>query len=141
MSGHPGGLVDAATRGAIETVLIEWAWLIDHGRAAEAAVLFTADAEQSIAGVVASGIAAISAGLQRRGAMVQRTSRHVVSNVRLEPAPDGEVAVSSILTLYRSDDAARPARPIMVADVADVFRRSDDGWRIRMRTVSPVFAD
>jgi len=141
MSGHPGDRVDGATRAAIEAVLVEWAWLIDHGRAAEAAVLFTADAEQSIAGVVANGIAAISAGLQRRAALTQRTSRHVVSNVRLDQAPDGEVTVSSILTLYRSDDTVRPARPIMIADVTDTFRRSDDGWRIRQRTVSPVFAD
>ncbi|MBR1217699.1 nuclear transport factor 2 family protein [Bradyrhizobium sp. U87765 SZCCT0131] len=141
MSGHPGDRVDGATRTAIEAVLIEWAWLIDHGRATEAAVLFTADAEQSIAGVVASGNAAISAGLQRRAALTQRTSRHVVSNIRLDLAANGDIAVSSILTLYRSDDAAWPARPIMVADVADTFRRTDDGWRIHTRTVSPVFAD
>ncbi|MEW6639500.1 MAG: nuclear transport factor 2 family protein [Pseudomonadota bacterium] len=141
MSGHPGDRGDGATRAAIEAVLVEWCWLIDHGHASAAAVLFTADAEQSIAGVAASGIAAIAAGLQRREAMTHRTSRHVVSNVRIASGPDGDAAVSWILTLYRSDDDRRPARAIMVADVADTFRHDGSGWRIRSRTVSPVFVD
>jgi hypothetical protein len=132
---------DIQTRREIESVLVEWSWLIDHGRAQDAAVLFTQDAEQSIAGVTASGIEAIAQGLKRRADMTGRTSRHVISNLRLSMSSDATVDVTWILTLYRSDDAGKPARPILVGDVQDGFRKEASGWKIRSRKVVPVFSD
>lgn len=88
MPADPG---DAATRGAIEAMLVEWAWRIDHGDAASAAALFTDDAEVQAAGATSVGIAAIRAALARRAAMTTRVSRHVVSNLRLAPASDTEL--------------------------------------------------
>ncbi|WP_210249052.1 MULTISPECIES: nuclear transport factor 2 family protein [unclassified Bradyrhizobium] len=132
---------DIQTRREIESVLVEWSWLIDHGRAQDAAVLFTQDAEQSIAGVTASGIEAIAQGLKRRADMTGRTSRHVISNLRLSMSSDATVDVTWILTLYRSDDAGKPARPILVCDVQDSFRKEASGWKIRSRKVIPVFSD
>jgi ketosteroid isomerase-like protein len=132
---------DIRTRREIEAVLMEWSWLIDHGRAQEAAALYTQDAEQSIAGVTASGIEAIAQGLKRRAEMTGRTSRHVISNLRLAISADATVDVTWILTLYRSDDANKPAKPILVGDVLDRFRKEATGWKIRSRTVVPVFSD
>jgi ketosteroid isomerase-like protein len=132
---------DIRTRREIEAVLMEWSWLIDHGRAQEAAALYTQDAEQSIAGVTASGIEAIAQGLKRRAEMTGRTSRHVISNLRLAIAADATVDVTWILTLYRSDDANKPAKPILVGDVLDRFRKEATGWKIRSRKVVPVFSD
>lgn len=132
---------DIQTRREIESVLVEWSWLIDHGRAQDAAVLFTQDAEQSIAGVTASGIEAIAQGLKRRADMTGRTSRHVISNLRLSMSSDATVDVTWILTLYRSDDAGKPAKPILVGDVQDSFRKEASGWKIRSRKVIPVFSD
>jgi hypothetical protein len=132
---------DIRTRGAIESVLVEWAWLIDQGRAQEACVLFTQDAEQSVAGVTASGIDAIAQGLKRRAEMTGRTSRHVISNLRLSMSSDTIVDATWILTLYRSDDADKPAKPMMVNDVRDTFRKEADGWKISSRKIVPVFSD
>jgi hypothetical protein len=132
---------DIRTRGEIEAVLMEWSWLIDHGRAQEAAVLFTRDAEQSIAGVTASGIEAIAQGLKRRAEMTGRTSRHVISNLRSSVSSDATVDATWILTLYRSDDADKPAKPMMVNDVQDTFRKEADGWKISSRKIVPVFSD
>jgi ketosteroid isomerase-like protein len=132
---------DIRTRGEIESVLVEWAWLIDQGRAQEACILFTQDAEQSVAGVTASGIDAIAQGLKRRAEMTGRTSRHVISNLRLSVSSDASVDASWILTLYRSDDAVKSAKPMMVNDVQDTFRKEAGGWKIRSRKIVPVFSD
>lgn len=120
---------------------MEWAWLIDQGRAEDASVLFTPDAEQTIAGVTAIGIDAITQGLKRRGAMTGRTSRHVISNVRLSLLSDTQVEANWVLTLYRSDDVVRPARPVLVGDVRDLLRKEADGWKISSRKIVPVFSD
>ena len=132
---------DIRTRQEIESVLAEWSWLIDHGKAQEASVLFTHDAEQSIAGVAVSGIEAIAQGLKRRADMTGRTSRHVISNLRLSISSDATVEAAWILTLYRSDDANKPAKPLMVNDVQDSFRKEASGWKIRSRKIVPVFSD
>jgi hypothetical protein len=132
---------DIRTRREIESILMEWSWLIDHGKAQEAAVFFTKDAEQSIAGVTASGIEAIAQGLKRRAEMTGRTSRHVISNLRLSMASDATVEATWILTLYRSDDANKPAKPLMVNDVHDTFCNEAGGWKIRSRKIVPIFSD
>jgi len=129
---------DFRTRQEIESVLTEWSWLIDHGKAQEASVFYTQDAEQSIAGVTRSGIEAIKQGLKHRADMTGRTSRHVISNVRLSEAT---IDATWILTLYRSDDVNKPAKPTMVNDVQDTFRKEAGGWKIRSRKVVPVFSD
>lgn len=134
-------ICDARTSREVEAILVEWSWLIDHGRAAEAAVLFTPDAEQTIAGVTARGIEAIAEGLKRRADMTGRTSRHVISNLKLSMSSDTTVDANWILTLYRSDDANKPARPVLVGDVQDIFRKETDGWKIRSRKIVPVFSD
>lgn len=61
------------------------------------------------------------------------TEAQVVGNA------DGSIAVSSLLTLFRSEDDGRDSYPVSVADIEDVLVREDDGWRIRTRTILPVF--
>ena len=132
---------DFRIRQEIESILTEWSWLVDHGKAQEASVLFTHDAEQTIAGVTASGIEAITQGLKRRAEMTGRTSRHLISNLRLSMSSAATVEATWILTLYRSDDARKPAKPMMVNDVQDIFRKEAGGWKIRSRKIEPVFSD
>lgn len=137
-SGNPGGRF---VRPEVEQLLGEWAWLIDHGRADEAAVLYTSDAEQTIGGVTARGIDTIAEGLRRRAALTGRTSRHVMSNLRLSDVTASTAQASWILTLYRSDDSARPPNAILIADVNDTFRLEDGRWKIRSREIVRIFAD
>jgi hypothetical protein len=130
-----------AARADIEAMLVEWAWLIDHGRAHEAIAFFTPEAEQTIQGDTAKGIAAIGERLRRRAAMQQRTSRHVIGNLRLLPESDTSVRGSWILTLYRTDGAADSAVPHMVCDVEDTYTlTAEQVWKIASRRVVPVFA-
>jgi ketosteroid isomerase-like protein len=132
---------DIRTRREIESVLTEWSWLIDHGNAQEACMLYTHDAEQSIAGATAIGAEAIAQGLKRCAEMAGRTSRHVISNLRLSLSSDSTVDATWILTLYRSDDVTKPAKPVLVGDVQDLFRKEASGWKIKSRKIVSVFSD
>ncbi|MBN8992123.1 MAG: nuclear transport factor 2 family protein [Rhizobiales bacterium] len=127
-------------RADIEQLLAEWAWLIDHGRADEAARFYTDDAEQNIAGVTTRGIDAIRDGLRRRRDMTGRTSRHVVSNLHLLEVTQSSISVRWILTLYRSDDSSRPPTPALIGDVNDTMQHDAGTWKIRSRQILPIFA-
>ena len=133
------GMTDAQTRYEIESVLTEWAWLIDQGKADRASVLFAPDVEQRVGDVITNGIENVAKGLERRAKMSNRTSRHVISNLRLASAPDGNVRATWILTLFRSDDPVKPARPLMINDVQDTFCKGPDGWKIKSREITPIF--
>jgi len=121
-------------------MLSEWAWCIDEGRAAAAAALFCADAEQSLLGNRSVGIAEITAAFERRQAMVQRTSQHTISNLRIQESTPELVRAQWVLTLFRSDETTRDATPFLVAVGQDGYRRQADGslkvWR---RDVLPRF--
>jgi ketosteroid isomerase-like protein len=118
-------------------------FLVDKGRAAETAALFTADGSLTFGpgspkpGTVEG--ANIAAAMAARQAMTQVTTRHVLSNQTAAVQADGSVAVYSLLTLFRSDDAGRDSYPASVADIDDILVREGEGWRIKARTVSPVF--
>lgn len=130
---------DAQIRWEIESVLTEWAWLIDQGKANRASALFAPDAQQQIGDIITTGIESITQGLDRRAAMKERTSRHVISNLRLTSTTDGQVDATWILTLFRSDDSSKPAKPMMIGDVWDTFINEPDGWKIKSRKITPIF--
>jgi hypothetical protein len=52
---------------------------------------------------------------------------------------DGSVEVHGVLTFYRSDDENRDTRVASVADIDEVYAKIDGVWRIRSRTVTPIF--
>lgn len=132
--------MSAEDRAEVEALLAAWAHCIDSGHATEAIGLFTADAEQTLPSGTSKGLDAIRAGLQRRQALTTRTTRHLVSNLLLQP-PDGGQRLRGrwVLTLFRSDQAERPATIQLVADVEDVYVQVDGRWKVARRTLTPVF--
>lgn len=75
---------DIQTHLQVQGLLGAWAWCIDAGRAAAAAELFCADAEQSMLGNRSVGIAEITVAFRRRQAITQRTTQHTISNLRIQ---------------------------------------------------------
>jgi SnoaL-like domain len=129
---------------AIMELIHEFFWLVDHGRAGETAGLFTSTARLTFGpGAPRPGTiegAAIAAAMAARGKQAEVTTRHVLSNIRLTPRPDGSVKACSLLTLFRSDSAARDSYPASVADIEEIFVRDAGGWFIQERTILPVFS-
>ncbi|VWX50054.1 nuclear transport factor 2 family protein [Novosphingobium sp. 9U] len=117
--------------------------LVDEGRAAETADLFTADG--SITFGPGAPVPGTVSGEAIRGAMTARqaqthvTTRHVLSNLSVEREGDDGMVVRSLLTLFRSDDESRVSTVASVADVTDRLRRDGENWKIASRLVSPVF--
>ncbi len=128
---------------AIEALIHEHAWFIDHGQADRVVELFTDDARLLGIGADKIGRDAIAQWAADRAAMTERCSRHVQSNIRLVAAagPD-QVEGTVLLTLYRFDGPGmgQPS-PMLVAEYEDQYRRCPDGrWRFAQRRLTTVFA-
>ena len=134
-------LVVAATRQAIEQLVAEHAWLIDHGQADQIALLYTDDARVLGIGPDKIGQAAIQTWAAERAAMTERRSRHVQSNLRLAPVSGDECRGTVVLTLYRHDGPGKAAAvPLMIGEYEDAYRRGPDGtWRFAERRLSVLF--
>ncbi len=133
-------MLDIADRLAIEALVTEHAWLIDHGEAHRLPELYTEDARVLGIGPDKNGRAAIAVWAQERAAMTDRRSRHVQTNVRLVFRSADEVEGTVVLSLYRHDGAgAGPAQALMVAEYEDRYRRGTDGWRFSERRLTVLF--
>lgn len=118
-------------------------WLIDNGRAGEAAQLFAADASLTF-GPGAPMVGTISgpqiaAAMAARQAQAGVTSRHVLSNALVSDEGEGRAEVRSLLTLFRTADADLSPIVRSVADVIDACVKQDGAWRIAARQILPVF--
>ncbi len=129
-----------AHRVAIEALLAELAYRLDHGHADEAGELFTDDATFATPMVTLRGAAELAAGFAMRARQTHVT-RHVHSNLRLQFEDECRAVGTAVLTVYRDETASGGAtRPFLVADCHDVFARgADSRWRFAERTITPVF--
>lgn len=133
--------MDAQTRADIDALHTEFAWLIDRGDSSRVADLFTEDGRYGRStGEVSIGRDAIRSAYAARIAHGVRTSRHVFTNLRLQPLGPGRVHATSILTLYALDAPAPiPAEVMLVADYDDECVLCEDGhWRYRSRLVTRI---
>lgn len=131
---------------AIRSLIVEFHYLIDHGRATECLPLFAPDASLTFAagspkpGTIA-GLDGIRDFLIARQGMTALRTRHVVSNTRLVAEGPDRVAAMSILTVFRCDDGTSTSDVAFVGDLDEIYVRTAPGaWRIKVRTFSPVFA-
>lgn len=135
----------AADRIAIEKLVMEFSYLLDHGRADEVARLFTPEAvfENPRQGLRLVGRPSISDYYARR-ARDSRTTRHVSTNLRIVFETPDRAAGTRLVTYYRGDGAGRPfaAEPASVGEYTEIFVRGDDGqWRFALRRNELIFSN
>jgi hypothetical protein len=131
-----------ALRMEIEALNAEFAYLIDHDQSELVADLFTADGVYGRStGERSVGREEIRVGYQKRKDNGPRTARHIFSNLRLTPRPDGRVTGNCILTLFAEDGLPpHPAKPLVVADYDDIYELCSDGrWRFAERIITWIF--
>ncbi|MBD3848319.1 ketosteroid isomerase-like protein [Bosea sp. OAE752] len=130
-------------RAAIEDLIQRHAWLIDHGEADRIGALFTEDAGLYGVGPDKLGRAAIATWGAERAAMRERRSRHVQSNILIEPVSSDAAHGCVVLTLYRHDGPGPgAAAPFLICEYADRYRKEPDGaWRFAERRLAVLFGE
>ena len=70
-----------------------------------------------------------------------RTSRHIYSGLRFEIESERDATGTSVCLSFAADGLPPlPAKPFLVGDFVDRYRRGDDGrWRIAERRIQRVF--
>lgn len=126
---------------AIEQLIQRHAWLIDHGEADKVGELFADDGALYGVGPDKVGRAAIAEWGRQRAAMGERRSRHVQSNILIEPAGPDAARGRVVLTLYRHDGPGQgSATPLLVAEYADRYAKDPHGsWLFAERRLTVLF--
>lgn len=123
----------------IERLLSDFAWYADRGDGASLARLFVPEAVLVVNGLRLVGHADIAQDCQRRALDPRRKTRHVWSNLRLDPQADGTVSATAVqLTFEQTDSAATKMR---VNDLTDRYQRDAAGaWRFMSRIIERQMA-
>ena len=131
---------------ACERLIHEYARRIDFGEAAAIADLFVADGRWEGTELLLEGRDQIREWFTRRGELSRRVSRHVCTNVAVEPLSADEATALTYMVNYRHDRAEGddslpvPAEaPKYVGELHDRFRLTDEGWRFVSRRVTVAF--
>ena len=159
MPGESNGRVDAELQREIEQFLYEEAEILDDRRMREWLDLFADDVRytmptrdnrvrreqaKELAGegemfyfdddkpTLVARVKRLETGMAWAEDPPSRT-RHLVTNVRIEPTADGEYSVRSSFILYRT--RLRTDENLFVGRRTDRLRRTDAGWRIARREI------
>lgn len=130
-----------AIRLALEDLNAAFTHHLDHGDIPALVDLFTADALYTNGPRESRGRAAIEALFRQRVAKGPRTSRHIYSGLRIMIESEREATGTSVCLSFAADGLPPlPAKPFLVGDFVDRYRRDDDGrWRIAERRIERVF--
>jgi hypothetical protein len=135
--------IDSSTRLAVEDQIHEFYRLVDTGHASRTAAMFLPTASLTLGpGSPQPGTIqgpAIRDAMFAREKVTSAFTRHAVSNVRYSSEKENVINTAYLLVLYRSDDSSRSSVPAFVADVEELWKATDDGWKIATRVVMPTF--
>ncbi len=124
------------TKAAIESLLTEFAFRVDHGLAETVHELFIADATVSTPAFVLNGRDEIQARFAARAKDTSRRTRHFWSNLHLRRDGEAIVATTNALTVVAAGEAA----PVLMGGSSrDVCVCVDGAWRFKTRALTVVF--
>ncbi|WP_197493326.1 nuclear transport factor 2 family protein [Woeseia oceani] len=138
--------LNSATRVALEDLLTEFAWRVDHGHGDRVHELFIEVGSISAPGLTLNSRNEIASAFGQRAADANRVSRHLWSNPRFEELDSHRVRVVTVVqtffhTMQEGEQTPVPNNNFVVGDSTDVIRRDDDGcWRFESRQLQVLFA-
>ena len=129
----------AGIEAACRRLSIAFAVHVDRGRADDVVALFTPDGVFERAGLRLNGAAEIAAFLAKRPAT--RITRHVCSNILIEPVDSTHARGIAYFTLFEGEGEtpATMQLPLTVGEYRDDYVRTTNGWRIRHRRSVGIF--
>lgn len=129
-----------ANLAAIQRLLSDFAWAADRGLGTEMAELFLPNGTLTVNGQELRGRQEIADDCRQRFETPNRKTRHVWSNLRVEPVADGLCSGTVVQLTFESTGFAQPAK-LRVNDVLDLFERDPQGiWQFRSRLIERQMA-
>jgi 3-phenylpropionate/cinnamic acid dioxygenase small subunit len=128
--------ISVEDRIAIEELVTEYAWLLDHRRFDDVVSLCTDDAELRIRGQRIIGADGLQRWLDGRAtSQSRRASQHQMSLLRLEPVDEDFVRGTAALVLHVAKSGGSGSYVDLVGEYQDEYVRTDEGWRFRSRVL------
>jgi hypothetical protein len=126
---------------AIHQLVSDFAYSIDMENGERTAEFFTEDGWYQSDNRRSTGREAIREAYRRRAARGPRTSRHIFTNLRIEQVNDRAYRGTALMLLFAEDGyPPAPARPLLVADVEDMYVIDGQTARLRSRQLDSIFA-
>jgi ketosteroid isomerase-like protein len=122
----------------IESLVNEYAWLLDHQRWHDVADLCTDDAVLFIRGREIVGKPGLAEWADRRAERANRHTQHQMTLVRIEPVGPDEVHGTAALVLHVAKTGGGGTYVDLVGEYEDEYVRTPDGWKFRRRRLVQI---
>ncbi len=123
---------------AIEELVTEYAWLLDHRRWDDVGTLFTDDAWLFIRGREIVGKDGLAQWAEYRAQKKSRRTQHQMTLLRLEQPEPNLIKGTAALVLHVAKTGGSGTYVDLVGEYQDEYTRTPDGWRFRRRRLVPV---
>jgi 3-phenylpropionate/cinnamic acid dioxygenase small subunit len=127
-----------ADRTAIESLVTEYAWLLDHQRWEEVADLCTDDAVLFIRGREIVGKPGLAEWAARRAERANRRTQHQMTLLRLTPVGADEVEGTAALVLHVAKTGGGGTYVDLVGEYEDEYVRTGEGWKFHRRRLVQI---
>jgi 3-phenylpropionate/cinnamic acid dioxygenase small subunit len=132
--------VPTEDRSAIEQLVIEYAYLLDHQRWQDVAALCTDDAVLFIRGREIVGQQGLDEWAARRAERPNRRTQHQMTLLRLEAVSDDEVHGTAALVLHVAKTGGGGTYVDLIGEYRDEYVRDGGVWKFRRRRLVPLDA-
>jgi 3-phenylpropionate/cinnamic acid dioxygenase small subunit len=125
---------------AIEQLVTEYAYLLDHQRWQDVADLCTEDAVLFIRGREIVGQAGLDEWAARRAERPNRRTQHQMTLLRLEAISADEVQGTAALVLHVAKTGGGGTYVDLIGEYRDEYVRAGGQWKFRRRRLVPLDA-
>jgi 3-phenylpropionate/cinnamic acid dioxygenase small subunit len=125
---------------AIQALVTEYAWLLDHRCWDDVPKLMTDDVVLKIRGREIVGHDGVLDWAEARAQKKSRRTQHQMTLLRLEPVDADLVKGTAALVLHVAKMGGSDTYVDLVGEYQDEYVRTPDGWRFRRRTLVPIDA-
>jgi 3-phenylpropionate/cinnamic acid dioxygenase small subunit len=132
--------VPTGDRSAIEQLVIEYAYLLDHQRWQDVAALCTDDAVLFIRGREIVGQQGLDEWAARRAERPNRRTQHQMTLLRLEAVSEDEIHGTAALVLHVAKTGGGGTYVDLIGEYRDEYARDGGVWKFRRRRLVPLDA-
>jgi 3-phenylpropionate/cinnamic acid dioxygenase small subunit len=130
--------VSPEDRLAIEALVTEYAWILDHRHWDEVPGLCTDDVELEIRRRKIVGKDGVAQWAEARATKGRRRTQHQMTLLRLEQIEPDVVKGTAALVLHVAKSGGPGSYVDLVGEYEDEYVRTADGWKFRRRKLVPI---